>query len=226
MKYQGVIFDFNGTLFFDSHYHDLVWKQIAKELRGYELSDAELQREVHGKNNEKIIDALSVAPLSRTENKRISLEKEAKYRAMVKEHPETSVLAPGAIAFFEKLKQHHIPFTIASASIKENVDFYVSYFHLSSWIDPKTIVYDDGSYENKIGMFQDAAKNIGTKIEECLVFEDSHSGIQFAHAAHAKGIIVIDAHRDPQRYLDFPYVNGIYPDFTNLPISEILDIIK
>ena len=32
--YKGVIFDFNGTLFFDNDKHILAWGEISKMLRG------------------------------------------------------------------------------------------------------------------------------------------------------------------------------------------------
>lgn len=223
MKNQGIIFDFNGTLFFDSHYHNQVWKQIALELRQDALSDEELNGMIHGKNNENIIDYLSARPLSREENRKISLQKEAQYRNLVKAHPQTSQLAYGATALLDACKAQGIPFTIATASIKENVDFYVSYFHLDDWMDPSTIVYDDGSYEDKIKMFQDAAKNLHLDIQNCVVFEDSASGIRFAHEAGANTIIAIDSIKEPKRFAQFPYLKGIYEDFTNISLSTILD---
>ena len=33
---KGIIFDFNGTLFFDSHMHYEAWRIFSKKLRGYE----------------------------------------------------------------------------------------------------------------------------------------------------------------------------------------------
>lgn len=35
---KGVIFDFNGTLFFDSDKHVLAWGKMAEELRGFGTS--------------------------------------------------------------------------------------------------------------------------------------------------------------------------------------------
>ena len=58
-------------------------------------------------------------------------------------------LVPGVPAFFDLLKEKGIPFTIASASIKENIDFFVEHYHLDRWIDPATIRYDDGTYSDK-----------------------------------------------------------------------------
>lgn len=222
MRYQAVIFDFNGTMFYDSAYHNQVWKDIYKEYRGVELTDEELASSIHGRNNEKIIEFMTEGKLSQAENEALSKEKEARYRKLCREHPETTVLAPGLIEFLNELKKRNIPFTIASASIKENIDFFISTFHLDTWMDPSLIVYDDGSYPDKVSMFQTAAKHLQVPIEECLIFEDSDSGIRFAKGAGAKGIIAINSTQDKERYAKFPYVLAVLNDYVDFPY-EILE---
>ena len=39
---KGIIFDFNGTLFWDSKLHYDAWREFSKELRGYEFTDEEI----------------------------------------------------------------------------------------------------------------------------------------------------------------------------------------
>ena len=76
------------------------------------------------------------------------------------------------------LKNKKIPFTIASASIKENIDFFVESFHLDKWMKVDDIIYDNGTYQNKIAMFKDAALKLNVNIKDCLIVEDSKSGIE------------------------------------------------
>ena len=38
---KGIIFDFNGTLYWDSQLHYDAWREYSKMLRGYEFSDEE-----------------------------------------------------------------------------------------------------------------------------------------------------------------------------------------
>ena len=40
---KGVIFDFNGTLFFDSDKHVLAWNKLSEDLRGVGITPEELQ---------------------------------------------------------------------------------------------------------------------------------------------------------------------------------------
>ena len=44
MEYQGIIFDFNGTLFFDNDKHVKAWNEISKILRGKEITLEETKR--------------------------------------------------------------------------------------------------------------------------------------------------------------------------------------
>ena len=43
MDVKGIIFDFNGTLYWDSHLHYEAWREYSKILRGYEFSDEEMR---------------------------------------------------------------------------------------------------------------------------------------------------------------------------------------
>lgn len=191
--FKGVIFDFNGTLFFDSEKHVLAWGKLAEELRGYGVSCEEMQGHVYGVPNNRAIEWLLQKECEVEELNKYSELKEAYYRDFCREDKEMLHLVAGAHEFFDALVEKNIPFTIASASIKPNIDFFVESFELEKWFDPAKIVYDDGSYANKVKMFEHAAEVIGVPVEECLILEDSDSGIRDAYAAGCRNIIVVDS---------------------------------
>lgn len=187
MKFKGVIFDFNGTLFYDTPFHNTAWQRMVKELTGTDL-DNDLRVKMHGKNNRDILHCID-KNICDEAIVSYSKRKEAIYRDICLENPDKLHLVNGAIELFNYLKEHNIPFTIASASIKENIDFFVKTFNLDRWFDLNKIVYDDGSHNNKISMFNRAAKLIDVDINECIIFEDSKSGIAFAKEVSA-GMVV------------------------------------
>lgn len=191
MEYQGVIFDFNGTLFFDDDKHIKAWNAISELLRNRGITEEELHSQFNGTPNVQNIRYLTEGKATAQDEERYSLLKEEYYRKFCREDQENFHLVSGVEEFFETLKQKKIPFTIASASIKENIDFFVESFHLDRFIAPEMIVYDDGTYENKIAMFQDAAEKIGVRIEDVLIFEDSLSGITNAYKAGCHQIVVM-----------------------------------
>ena len=57
-KIKGVIFDFNGTLFFDNDKHIMAWSEISKILRGRGITEFELLEHFNGVPNQKIVSYL------------------------------------------------------------------------------------------------------------------------------------------------------------------------
>ena len=51
---EGVIFDFNGTLFLDAAFHDAAWSDFGKR-HGVSLTPAEFERQVIGFANKEIL---------------------------------------------------------------------------------------------------------------------------------------------------------------------------
>ena len=47
MKFKGVIFDFNGTLFYDTPFHNTAWQRMVKELTGSDLEDVYKRQAVY-----------------------------------------------------------------------------------------------------------------------------------------------------------------------------------
>ena len=125
-------------------------------------------------------------------------------------------MVKGSEEYFDLLTEKKVPFTIASASIKENIDFFVESFNLDKWIAPSDIDYDDGTYEKKIAMFKKAADVIKTDIKDCLIIEDSLSGIQNAYNSGCNMIIVIDSANKKDEYEKLPGVIKVIDDFTQI----------
>ena len=211
--YKGVIFDFNGTLFFDNDKHILAWSEISKMIRGRGITNEELLEHFNGVPNQKIVSYLLGREGNIEELERYSRLKEELYRRFCLEDQENFHLVDGAVEFFDYLKEKEIPFTIASASIKANIDFFVREFELKKWMNPEEIVYDNGSYENKVAMFLDAAKNLGVDIKECMIVEDSISGIYSAYLAGCRNIVVIDSSSKAKEYEHLPGVIKVINNF-------------
>lgn len=195
MKYSGVVFDFNGTLFWDTPLHNKAWN-IFLQKYDLQLSDHEFFSLLHGKNNKDIFAGLFRRDLPPGELQALIDQKEDIYRRLCLE-TEMS-LAPGAVAFFDFLKERNIPFTIATASDKDNVDFYFEHLNISQWFDYGKVVYNNGIIKGKPNpdLYLHAMSVIGTKPAETIIFEDAVAGLQAAKNAGAGKIIVVDSNND------------------------------
>ena len=200
-----VIFDFNGTLYFDSHLHIEAWKRFLAKKGFPSMTDEQFKEKFLGRNNAEIMEMLHGCKLSTERIEELAEEKESLYRDICRERPDELHLVPGAEAFFDALKAHGIPFTIATGSGKSNVDFYFDIFRLDRWFDYTQVVYDDGTIPGKPDptVYLKTCKLIGKDPAECMVFEDSFSGI---HSVHNAGIGKIAAISLPE---NIPYVEEL-----------------
>lgn len=210
---HGVIFDFNGTLFDDTKLHVKAWQNMIRNYFPYIEDTSKIIPQLLGKPNEVILNSLSHKPLSPEEINELSNKKEAMYRDECLKLNEKLKLRKGAQALFSYLKANDIPFTIASASIKENIDFFVEKFALDKYLDPNMIIYDDHSYTDKKQMFIDAAKNISVEINKALIFEDSLSGIECAIQAGCNNIIVLYNKALKNLYGNYEEIKLVTSDF-------------
>ncbi|MBV5282889.1 MAG: HAD family phosphatase [Paludibacter sp.] len=192
MTYKAAIFDFNGTLFWDTAFHDKAF-DIFLEKYGIRLTNEEKRVKIHGKGNPDIMRSILGAGLTDAEVDEMAQEKELIYRQLcVNDMP----FASGAEALFNFLKTEGIPMTIATSSGIENVDFYFEHMHLGRWFDMEKLAYNDGTFRGKPhpDVFQVAARKLNLKPQETVVFEDSVAGILSAEAAETGKIYIVNSY--------------------------------
>ena len=216
--YKGIIFDFNGTLFFDSEKHLEAWREYSKRVRDHAFTDEEMRDYMFGRTNEDILTYLLGRKPEQELLDTLAREKEAVYREMCRRDSENTVLAPGAEDFLNYLKENDIPMTIATMSEKDNVDFFIEQFDLGKWFDLEKIVYADGTIPGKPApdIYLKAAKNLNLKPEECIVVEDAVSGIEAARAAGIGKIIAIASMESVELYKNIPAVSQIIKNFNEV----------
>lgn len=212
---KGIIFDFNGTLYWDSQLHYDAWREYSKLLRGTEFTDEEMRDKMFGHTNEDIIEyAIGKKPTKEMVEK-YGKEKEALYRKHCLLDPENFKLAPGAVEFLNFLKENNIPRTIATMSEWDNVEFYIKEFYLENWFDIDKIVYSDGIIPGKPApdIFQIAAKKINLNPKDCVVVEDAIAGIKSAKSAGIGKIIAIASLEPVEFYKKIEGVESIIKNF-------------
>lgn len=216
--YKGIIFDFNGTLFFDSEKHLEAWREFSKRVRPYAFTDEEMREYMFGRTNEDIIAYLIGRKPNPELIEELGKEKEAVYREMCKKDFKNTVLAPGAVEFLDYLKANNIPRTIATMSEKDNVDFYIEEFQLAKWFDTDKIVYADGTLPGKPApdIYIKASKILNLDPKDCIVVEDAVSGIESARGAGIGKIIAIASMESEDLYKNIPAVSQIIKNFDEI----------
>lgn len=220
MNMKAVLFDFNGTLFFDTSFHLEAWAKIYNEY--HEGAGEAPDRGFYcGPCNDVIIRRLA-PQLSEEERAQCSAHKEALYREICLKNPQKLHLTAGAEELFEILEEKEIPFALATASIRANVDFYYQTFGLDWWFERSLCVYDDGSYTDKGEMQLEAARRLDVKFSECIVVEDSATAIGLAKKNGA-GLIVGIGEAEVHPELIAAGADCCICDFTEFDLSWICD---
>lgn len=218
---KGIIFDFNGTMLQDSHIHEQAWLDILKNYSDRTLTEEEILTGIHGRTNDKILKHF-LEEVSEEEISTYSSEKEAHYRELLQEASDAKLTA-GVMPLLNELKERKVPITIATASPKVNVDFYLDYYNLTQWFTPEQIVHDDGSFPGKPepDIFIKAAENLKLKPNQCIVIEDAYSGLLAAERAGIGKIIFIDPDKKNRYFLR---EKGVKPDHVIEDFVDFLDI--
>ena len=149
MKIKGILFDFNGTMLFDSALQEDVWKKFLKSKIGREITNEEIHKYIHGGNNKTVLSYFFNRNFSDGEVEELGEEKESMYRNMCLKDMEMFKLAKGLPDFLDKLKEAGILITIATGAPLSNVKFYFEHLNLGKWFDINKIVYTDGSFKGK-----------------------------------------------------------------------------
>jgi beta-phosphoglucomutase len=198
-----LLFDIDGVLIQSNDIHTQAWEKYL-HLHGIPVDVRAIYHRMHGRRNDEIVrdffgDSLSVEQIDRH-----GADKEALYRQLMLAEFDAHVTA-GVMEFLEKVRG--VRAAVVSNAEPANVDFVLdrggfrSYFQVI--VDGHQVECPKPSPE----IYLKAAGELHVDPRDCIVFEDSFSGVQAARSAGARvvGINVDDAVR--------PDVDLNIPDF-------------
>ena len=213
---RGILFDFNGTLFFDTELHIKAFEMVFRAYGKPKPTREFITSSLIGRTNYSIYRD-NFDPNGDTEAcDRFRRDKEEAYYKLCLADKNIFKLAHGATEMLDYLKENGIPFTIATGSGEEEVDFFFEHLGLGKWFDKKMIVFTDGTFNGKPApdCYLLAAEKIGVAANECIVFEDGTSGVKAAMNAGAEAVIAIHESTVPSPIKGEVKVDAVYHDFT------------
>ena len=179
MEYKCIIFDCDGVLVDSETITARVFQKMAKEL-GLDLDFESAIEEFVGtsmKSNLQFIDENIEGDLP------VTFEKEFRERTYQAFKTDLKPVK-GITSLIEKLR---VPFCVASSGPIEKIRLNLSLVNLLANFEDKIYSsYDIGSWKPDPGIFLHAASSMGFAPEECVVIEDSTSGIRAALAGGFK----------------------------------------
>lgn len=217
---KGIIFDFNGTLFLDSPYHEEAWRIYAKEIHNIDVTPEEYYTYFHGSTNPLIYEHLFKKPIPPRLIGVFGEEKELLYRKLCIENKDTLSFANGAYKLLDFLGENNIPHAIATSSEINNITFFNKLFNLEQWFGGGRIIYDDGTVRGKPhpDLYLKAGAKLGLDMKDIIIVEDACAGAQAARSAGA-GLVVGICPYGKDKFIGAEYTDILITDFTELPFS-------
>lgn len=191
---EGIIFDMDGVIVDNYLFHIDAWGEFCKR-HGLNFESEDFTKKYFGKNNADILKALFGRVLADAEVHQLGEEKEAIYRELYQPHIKP---LDGLVNFMKELKILGKKIAIASSAPQSNIDFVVNNTGIKVYID----VTVNGNMV-KLGkpnpdIFLKASELLGIQPANCLVFEDSFSGIQAAINAGMQVVAVATTHKQEE----------------------------
>jgi beta-phosphoglucomutase len=173
-----LILDMDGVIIDSNPWHRRVWAEYNRRF-GIETDDA-MQQRMYGKRNDDIIRDFLGAQLADEEVHAHGAAKERLYRETIRP-VVNEILVPGVREFLEK--HRHQRLGVATNAEPANVEFVLNQAKLRPYF---RVVVDGHQVPNPKphpDIYLKAAERLGAAPCDCVVFEDSYTGIDAARAA-------------------------------------------
>ncbi|MEM0941246.1 MAG: HAD family phosphatase [Bacteroidota bacterium] len=217
MNKIGLLFDMDGVIVDNHHYHFLSWQKLAEK---YHMSITEefYRNQMNGRTFTGIIEVMFRKEMPPNEARKIAYEKECIYRELYQEHLKPT---DGLIPFLEEAKSKEIPMVVGTSAPEENVAFTLDGLDIRHYfegvIDDKAV--SKGKPDPEV--YLNCANMIDRNPTCCIVFEDAVSGIKAGKTAGAKVIALATSHKREELDADL-----IVDNFTQINLEIIHQILN
>ena len=214
---KAVIFDMDGVICHTNPYHSQAFK-IFFEKRNLFPSEEDFQHHMYGKNNGYILSYFLGREIVGDELLALEDEKESLFREIYQHHVDP---ISGFMDFFNSLKDAGFKTGVATSAPFANLELIAGkldlFLHLESALASEHVQRHKPDPE----VYLKSASNLSLTPEQCIVFEDSFSGISAAKNAGMKVVGVLSSHRKEELPpCDF-YIST-YHEITAEKVKELL----
>jgi HAD superfamily hydrolase (TIGR01509 family) len=207
---DGVICDTNP-------YHSLAWKAFLGKF-GISATEEEFIAHMYGKSNSYILKFFFKREIIGAEFQRMEFQKEALFREIYEPY-----VAPidGLLEWIEELKSNEIKTGIATSAPIENLDLILSKLPLRDKMQSLLASHDVNHHKPHPEVYLKSAQNLGIEPAQCIVFEDSYSGVSAGKAAGAKVVGVLSTYQASE----LPPCDAYIADYKDINFDKITKLL-
>ncbi|SEM20080.1 haloacid dehalogenase superfamily, subfamily IA, variant 3 with third motif having DD or ED/beta-phosphoglucomutase family hydrolase [bacterium A37T11] len=210
---RAVIFDMDGVIADTNPYHSEAFKQFFDKYH-VPYTMAEFADHMYGKHNSYIMKYFFKKDLSPEEIRSLEEEKERLFRKI---YALVAKPIDGLMPFIKELRQIGFKTAIATSAPKANLDLIVEKLDLRDKMDSLLSSEDVTKHKPDPEVYLNTASALGVDPGQCVVFEDSFSGVSAGLNAGMKVVGVLTSHNKEE----LPPCQLYIKDFREITAQDI-----
>jgi beta-phosphoglucomutase len=189
MQKYAFLFDMDGVIIDSNPVHKIALRQFC-EKHGHHLDEGQLRTKIYGRTNKDWIPVV-FGDLPKEKIEEYGQEKEALFRELYKDAIKP---VEGLPDFLRRLKDNGFARAIATSAPRANVDFTLSKTDTDRYFE--TILDESFVEKGKPDpeIYLKTAKALGFEPGNCIVLEDSLSGVKSGKSAGCKVVAITTTH--------------------------------
>ncbi len=213
---KAVIFDMDGTVIETSITHDFPsWAEVFKQ-HGVTLT-YELFQSALGKKAREII--LQFIPdIDEAGIQKFIEQRHELLKISLKEKGLETI--PGVLELLDRLKIANIHVALATGSIQQKIDIIKEHITLDTHFPVIVSSTEVQRGKPSPDIFLKAAEKLGVQPDECIVIEDAPNGIEAAHAAGMKCVLITTTHKKEE----LQKADLVIDSFDELSVGDIIHL--
>ncbi len=213
-----VIFDMDGVICHTNPYHSLAFREFFS-IRNLAPTDEEFAQHMFGKSNSYILSHFFKRPVTGEELLQMEEEKEGLFRKIYEPHIEP---ISGIIEFMTDLKENGVELGVATSAPYANLELILGKINIREKLGSIMASEDVKKHKPDPEVYLRSAANLGVSPEQCLVFEDSFSGVSAALNAEMRVVGVLSSHTKEELPPCDLYIN----DYKDLSYKKLLTLLE
>ena len=216
MNEIAVIFDMDGVICHTNPYHSLAFREFFS-VRNLAPTDQEFAEHMLGKSNSYILSHFLKRPVTGEEFLQMEEEKEGLFRKIYEPHIEPIA---GIVEFIADLTSNDVKIGVATSAPRANLDLILTKVPVRTHFGSVMASEDVKKHKPDPEVYLKSAANLGVSPEQCLVFEDSFSGVSAALNAGMRVVGVLSSHTKEELPPCNLYVDN-YKELNYIQIREL-----
>lgn len=208
-----VIFDMDGVICHTNPYHSMAFREFFSS-RNLAPTDEEFAAHMFGKSNSYILSHFFNRPVSGEELLQLEEEKESLFRKIYEPHIDPIA---GIVPFITNLFDHGVHLGVATSAPKANLDLILGKVAIREKMGSILASEDVKKHKPDPEVYLKSAANLGVDPAQCVVFEDSFSGVSAALNAGMRVVGVLSSHTEAE----LPPCNLYITDYKDLSYEKL-----